>query len=98
MLSRNRIRLLQTFLWDDDYEPPEEPDQRDDGSYAAAAVRRDKIHVLFLGMSLLLLLAGFLFFWLAHTILPLFFSLLLVFLLFHCFESRPSRRKRSPSV
>lgn len=97
MFSPNRPRLLQALLWEDGYELPEEPDQCRDGSKYHALLHREKIRLVFLGGSLLLLFGCFLIFWFVHTYLPLFFSMLLIFVVFRCFDLFFRVQSKSPS-
>ena len=96
MFSPHRPRRLQALLWEDGYEPPEEPDQCRNGLEYHALLRREKMRLVFLGASFLLLCACFLIFWCVHTYLPLFFSILLIFVTFRCFDLFFSRAEQIP--
>lgn len=87
MVLENKRHFLNLLLCEEGIGQAEEPDQRWPHGETLTITRHEKIRCLVSSVSLLMLFVSFLSFCLTHTYLPLFFSMILIFISYRCFDA-----------
>lgn len=88
--------VLRTLSFAEQDEWAEEPDQGWQQVNDGDLIRHETIRILVLAASLLTLLLSFLGFLFAHTIVPLFVSIVVIFIAYRCLDAHFSASERHP--
>lgn len=97
MFLQHQKRFIQWLRWEEEDEQPEEPDQRRDRNATTARARCEKARLLFVRVSLFILFVCFFYFFLTRNDIPLFLSIVVLFLGYRCFDAWLSSHEHQPS-
>jgi hypothetical protein len=97
MFVEKKRHFLNLLLCEEGIGQAEEPDQRWHHGENRTIMRHEKIRCLVSSCSLLMLFLSFLSLCLTHNYLPLFFSILLIFIGYRCFDAYLCSRENTLS-